>query len=640
MRTLFNHTAKTSQRHKRRNTGSEHDFDDDEEYLVEEIENDDETDSPSDEEEREYEDVEEQTEDEPELRPKRQSRKRRAAVSPPSNPPTAKKRGRGRPQGSKNKPKAAPQDPEVLGKETAKGKKLSKAKLKSMTELRRAQLAALTYDMPITYARMEAHVGPDVARFDTSWARADELWQVPPTLFGGSPTDLLRTELQASTAPLHTSIHELHKDIRDNRSPDIIHCQLSNPMMKIADVAASRARSGGYKRWQKTKKKCDGYDVYGVTLLDLGIISEAIARSTGVSTKATFDAYKKTNPIPKDILNTRQFRGLARRAWLHEKRLINIDKGLNGRSGTQAPRLAVALPVLTESRRDEFEEVQDPVHFEIASEVEGIESEAGVPDFRANIDDEQGYVGGDDYDFGGYTFDNKSDDIIHDYRLTKIQLAAVINSGGITMFDFEESLEKGNDTLQRVVSVCSGYSQPLSNMGNMWLALGLWKRIAQHTNKFQLVDDLIEIPKVCVTAAKSSCIEALQSWVQISSALQANGIETKTQSFEEESSLSADECDEIKSHLFRAYLSQLTWCCRGINGTGKAEFLDISSNRVIEDFTEWSSVTIDHSKLGNIRPDFGIYHSLRRMGNEVIFVDWTTIPLNIVSRWIEEFQEK
>ncbi|KAF4432169.1 hypothetical protein FACUT_8435 [Fusarium acutatum] len=288
---------------------SENDFGDDDEYRTEDNEND----PHSGEEECEDEDAEAQTEEEPELRSTRQSLKRRATVSPPSAPPGAKKRGRGRPKGSKNKPKAVLQDPTALGKATPKEKKLSKAKLKSMTELRRAQLAALTYDTPITFARMEAHVGPDVASFDAGWTRADErvigyhesaekrdicavdkgrhdpqlllwkyclsvcqrspfdilsprrgfcylpskedtsmvvwskefcrdltdilsnriwngdigllvlvlqyavicrkddrrLWEVPLTRFRGSPTDLLREELQASTEPLQTSIHEL-----------------------------------------------------------------------------------------------------------------------------------------------------------------------------------------------------------------------------------------------------------------------------------------------------------------------------------------------------------------------------------------------------------------------------------------------
>jgi hypothetical protein len=219
---------------------------------------------------------------------------------------------------------------------------------------------------------------------------------------------------------LQTSIHELHKDIRNNRSPDIIHCQLSNLMMKIADVAASRARSGAYRYWDKTKKVQDGYDVYGVTVLDLGIISEAIARSTGISTKAAFDAYKKINPIPRDILNDRQFRGLVRRAWLHEKRLIDVDQGLNGRSGTPAPRFSVSLPALTESRRDDVEEIPHPVQLEIESEAEDTGSEvedagleAELPDLRGNIDDEQGYVGGEDgFDVGGYTVDDWSEDVV------------------------------------------------------------------------------------------------------------------------------------------------------------------------------------------------------------------------------------
>ncbi|KAF5580049.1 uncharacterized protein FSUBG_13488 [Fusarium subglutinans] len=460
---------------------SEHNFDDDDEYRTEDNEN------VEDEERREDEGDEAQEEEETELRSTTQSRKRRAIASLPSAP-VAKKRGRGRPKGSGNKPKAVPKDPTALGRKTAKDKKLSKAKLKSMSELRRAQMAALTYEVMIRrshllgWKRMPAQMLPTLTRvglermnaqsgimtprrsetyvqwtsavmipnsfygstvfpcvsglhlifyplaevsamyrqrMTVRWSSGAKssaessrtsfltaygmvtlmLWKVPSTRFRESPTDLLRAELQVSTALLQTSIHELHKDIRDNRSPDIIHCQLSNLMMKIADVAAMRVKSGYNKRWHKTKENHDGYEVYGVTIADLGIIKEAIERSTGVSPETSFDAYKAIRPIPKDILDTVQFRGLMRRAWLHEKRLVDIDKGRNGRSGTQAARFAVALPALENSRRDEFEAEQDGVNGEIRSEGGEEVSEASNTGEESSLDE------GDDFGDGGHGVD-------------------------------------------------------------------------------------------------------------------------------------------------------------------------------------------------------------------------------------------
>ncbi|KAG5747467.1 hypothetical protein H9Q70_009857 [Fusarium xylarioides] len=46
---------------------------------------------------------------------------------------------------------------------------------------------------------------------------------------------------------------------------------------------------------------------------------------------------------------------------------------------------------------------------------------------------------------------------------TKIQLAAVVNSGGVAMFDFQKVLPDSIDTLQDLIDACTGYSKCLSN---------------------------------------------------------------------------------------------------------------------------------------------------------------------------------
>jgi hypothetical protein len=185
------------------------------------------------------------------------------------------------------------------------------------------------------------------------------------------PTVRLRAELQTYLAPLPTSIHDLHKYIRDNTGPDVVHCQLSDFMMAIADVVGDRAKRGdGHEmRWDKTKHFHDGYDVYGVTIADLGIIKDAILRFTRLSAVTSFGAFMNLHQLNRGEITMAEFPSLMRRAWLQEKRLIYCDKGLNGSgSRTQAPRVTVAVPVLTDSRRGEFEEVQD----EVMSETESV----------------------------------------------------------------------------------------------------------------------------------------------------------------------------------------------------------------------------------------------------------------------------
>ncbi|KAH7254262.1 uncharacterized protein BKA55DRAFT_567297 [Fusarium redolens] len=231
-----------------------------------------------------------------------------------------------------------------------------------------------------------------------------------------------------------------------------------------------------------------------------------------------------------------------------------------------------------------------------------------------------------------------SDDLLQ----TKVQLAAVINSGGISMFDFETSLGQSADTLQKVVSACTGYSQPLSDQGNMWLALGLWKRFAHHTNSFQNIppSGALELPGLYVKAKRSLCFKAFQSWWEISSALATCGIKTAQKRFGDESNLSTSECYEIQSHLFRAYLSQLTSCCRDRSQKDVFEFLDISSKRTINGLLGASVASIDFGRIPDNKPAFGIYHSLIRFEAEVYFKDWTMIPPRIVTTWVEQFRHR
>ncbi|KAF5553408.1 hypothetical protein FNAPI_6772 [Fusarium napiforme] len=169
------------------------------------------------------------------------------------------------------------------------------------------------------------------------------------------PTVRLRTELQSCLGPLPTSVHKLHKHIRDHTGPDVVHCQLSNFMMAIAHVVSDRTRrdDGHETRWDTTEQFQDGYDVYGVTIADLGIIKEAILRFTRLSTVTSFGAFKRLGQLPKNEITILQLRNLMRRAWLQERRRIHRDRQLNGgRSPTQSSTIVV-LPALPDSRHSE-----------------------------------------------------------------------------------------------------------------------------------------------------------------------------------------------------------------------------------------------------------------------------------------------
>ncbi|KAG5747468.1 hypothetical protein H9Q70_009858 [Fusarium xylarioides] len=240
-------------------------------------------------------------------------------------------------------------------------------------------------------------------------------WQVPTTMIEAGPTVRLRTEMQSCLAPLPTYVHELHKYIRDNTGPDVVHCQLSNFMMAIAHVVSDRVRRGDGReaRWSTTKQFRDGYNVYGVTIADLGIIKEAILRFTRLSTVTSFGAFSRLGQLPRNEITIVQLRNLMRRAWLQEKRRIHRDRRLNGgRSPTQSS-MVVVVPAVPDSRRDEFEEWQDEVMSDSESLLnertsnQGVESEpAASPSDVGNRSDDSlntGYGGASDQSDDGFS---------------------------------------------------------------------------------------------------------------------------------------------------------------------------------------------------------------------------------------------
>ncbi|KAF5631478.1 uncharacterized protein FTJAE_7881 [Fusarium tjaetaba] len=219
----------------------------------------------------------------------------------------------------------------------------------------------------------------------------------------------------------------------------------------------------------------------------------------------------------------------------------------------------------------------------------------------------------------------------------KIQLAAVISVGGLSLFDFDKSLDDPEpaDTLEAVIEACTGNSASLGDEGNMWLALGLWNRVGKDSVNFSQVPDSDSVPisGISVRANWSSCVQVHELWKGISSALAANGIHTVRRELTTETqALSRNGCRAIGTHLFKAYLSQLVM--RG-PWPDEVEFLDVSTRRTITGFVSKAGMTLDSESIQpSYVPVFGIYHHLIRLDGKVCFKDWTRVCPRIVDDWI------
>ncbi|KAF5639216.1 hypothetical protein F52700_4068 [Fusarium sp. NRRL 52700] len=252
----------------------------------------------------------------------------------------------------------------------------------------------------------------------------------------------------------------------------------------------------------------------------------------------------------------------------------------------------------------------------------------------------------------------------HDYRLAyliaqeseteddvalqvKIQLAAVMTIGGLSLFKFDESLEGSEpaDTPEAVTAACTGYTAPLGDQGSMWLAIGLWNRVGKDSMNFSQIpdSDSVLISGTSVRANWSQCVEAHGLWKRISAALVANGIDTVRRELTTETqALSIGSFRLIETHLLKAYLSQLV-----VRSPLQADwqnefaFLDVSTRRTITDVLNEAGLTLDWEKvLPRDEYVFGIYHHLIRIDGKVAFKDWTRVHPWAVDDWIRKNRDR
>ncbi|KAF5681717.1 hypothetical protein FCIRC_5443 [Fusarium circinatum] len=229
----------------------------------------------------------------------------------------------------------------------------------------------------------------------------------------------------------------------------------------------------------------------------------------------------------------------------------------------------------------------------------------------------------------------------------KIQLAAVMTVGGLSLFDFDESLEgsEPDDTPEAVTGACAGYIAPLGDQGSMWLAIGLWNRVGKDSMNFSQVpdSDTVPISGTSVRANWSLCVEAHELWRSISSALVANGIDTVRKELTTETqALSIGSYRVIETHLLMAYLSQLV--VRSplqADWQNEFEFLDVSTRCTITDVMNEVGLTLDWEKvLPRDECVFGIHHHLIRGDGKVAFKDWTRVHPWAVYDWIRRNRDR
>ncbi|KAF4943823.1 hypothetical protein FSARC_14821 [Fusarium sarcochroum] len=185
-------------------------------------------------------------------------------------------------------------------------------------------------------------------------------WVMPPLDLDGGPLVRLNAALQDSLGPLPLSVHQMHRDARRNGPSVMIRCPLSNLFMQIAETAERKQESKSASRWSDPRKySADGFPVYGVTIVDLKTVRNAIdsLQSEGSrlynSTDVCYQEFLKVRSTNTDMPDVMHLAEFHRRAWLHEKRRMRRAKGLNGH------QQGIEVNLHSSNRRDSFQSMMD-----------------------------------------------------------------------------------------------------------------------------------------------------------------------------------------------------------------------------------------------------------------------------------------
>ncbi|KAF4443979.1 hypothetical protein F53441_11274 [Fusarium austroafricanum] len=218
-------------------------------------------------------------------------------------------------------------------------------------------------------------------------------------------------------------------------------------------------------------------------------------------------------------------------------------------------------------------------------------------------------------------------------RRVKVQLAVLLKHGLSNVIRFDASVYKDPKLYNKLVQECHGLGHSLACQGNMWLALGLFKRhqmIAERSDGYKRSTDshkgLAVVNSSHARSLGTEISEMLLGLTQIG----VNVDESISVSHETDE-LRSEEQAQLQSHLLQAYLDHLTVVYNNEQTGNQHKF--VSSMR--DTSRKGPAMLIDVKPLPEESFVYGISHNLRRIGNDAFpsLMDWTRIPGVVVATW-------
>lgn len=227
-------------------------------------------------------------------------------------------------------------------------------------------------------------------------------------------------------------------------------------------------------------------------------------------------------------------------------------------------------------------------------------------------------------------------------RQVKVHVVALMCVGSHDVVKFRKEVERTpTEAVADLVNACWGCTRRMATTGAIWLMLGLWSQGAKQHHSFRRISRAchhvdLPIPGTSASVNMRSAAKVADIIVALQFALSEKGVPLRQRDISQESEdlyLTKSQELELQRDLVRAYLFQFLGSSKQrVAGEEVVLTCDTLTRKAFGSMAEGSRLMIDAALQTEEHPGtvYGIYHFLKREGDNVMFQDWTWIPTQLV----------
>ncbi|EWY87430.1 hypothetical protein FOYG_11630 [Fusarium oxysporum NRRL 32931] len=236
-------------------------------------------------------------------------------------------------------------------------------------------------------------------------------------------------------------------------------------------------------------------------------------------------------------------------------------------------------------------------------------------------------------------------------RLLKLQVAAllIVRIEEIIIIESDTlwlSLNKQQELYDEFLEYCMGSVRCMANQGSLWLALGLWRThillesSREQNERIPHLEKLARTFSGLLTYENGQATRAGKLAQTMRIVLQGQDVPVADVTIRDEMEITLDKDQQfmMQSHLFRAYMHQLTAASIHEGNRLEVQFATMAEVKVIPGNCRLTAFTpreaLRQSEGGNCM--FGINHGLQMIKGSLWAKDWVWIPQVVVAEWLAE----